>query len=73
MGAANSNLKRCIEDEYRRLVKQGRDYLIIDEILAFKQPDTPWTPLDLAHLGVIFMLDRHAHLTEKNLIATTHC
>ena len=58
MGAANSNLNRCIEDEYKRLVKQSRDYLVVDEILAFKQPASSWS-VDTAHLGVIFMLDRH--------------
>lgn len=57
MGAANSNLTRCLEDEHHRLVKQGRDYLVIDEVLALRLPASSWS-VDTAHLGVLFALDR---------------
>ncbi len=57
MGAANSNLTRCLEDEYHRLVKQGRDYLVLDEVLALRLPPSSWA-VDPSHLGVLFALDR---------------
>ena len=56
MGAANSNLTRCLEDEYQRLRKQGRDHLVVDELLIFRLPASSWS-LDTSHLGVLFMLD----------------
>ena len=57
MGAANSNLRRCLEDEFHRLAKNGRDYLVLDEVLSLRLPPSFWT-LNTAHLGVIFVLDR---------------
>jgi hypothetical protein len=73
MGAANSNLTRCIEDEHHRLVKHDRDYLVIDEILSLRLPPSSWS-VDTSHLGVIFMLDRQA-LPSASLLkcATPHC
>ena len=62
MGAANSNLTRCLEDEYQRLRKQGRDHLVVDEVLVLRLPASSWS-LDTSHLGVLFMLDRQAACT----------
>ena len=53
MGAANSNLTRCLD----RLRKQGRDHLVVDEVLVLRLPASSWS-LDTSHLGVLFMLDR---------------
>ncbi|CAL8472062.1 g11604 [Coccomyxa elongata] len=56
MGAANSNLTRCIEDEFQRLVKQGRNYLVLEEVLALRLPPSSWA-VDPSHLGVLFTVD----------------
>ncbi len=70
MGAANSNLTRCIEDEFQRLVKQGRNYLVLEEVLALRLPPSSWA-VDPSHLGVLFTVDRYIPQQHaSNLFAT---
>ena len=70
MGAANSNLTRCIEDEFQRLVKQGRNYLVLEEVLALRLPPSSWA-VDPSHLSVLFTVDRYAlQQHANNLLAT---
>jgi hypothetical protein len=57
MGASNSNLSRCLEDEFNRLAKEGRKYLVLDEVLAIRLTPSSWT-VDAVHLGVLFVIDR---------------
>lgn len=57
MGASNSNLARCLEDEFNRLAKVGRNYLVLDEVLALRLPPSSWN-VDTSHLGVLFVIDR---------------
>ena len=59
MGGANSTLKRSLEDEFHRLVKAGREYLVLGELLAVRLPPCPWT-LEPAHLASLFVADRCA-------------
>mmetsp|Transcript_14550 Transcript_14550/g.17627 ORF Transcript_14550/g.17627 Transcript_14550/m.17627 type:complete len:218 (+) Transcript_14550:206-859(+) len=58
MGAHNSNLKRCITEEYDRVRDPSREYLILRELLTFRVPNL--IQLDLSHTGVLFVLDRGA-------------
>ena len=57
MGGATSTLRQCLEDEYHRLVKEGRDYLVLGELLSIKLPYSAWT-LEPAHLATLFVVDR---------------
>lgn len=45
-----------MEDEYHRLVKEGRDYLVLGELLSIKLPYSAWT-LEPAHLATLFVVD----------------
>lgn len=56
MGAQNSNLRKCIEKEYSRLLKAGSDELVLEEMLNFRLPQSNWT-VDARHLGVLFVAD----------------
>jgi hypothetical protein len=58
MGASNSNLARCLEDEFNRLATKGRDYLVLDDVLALRFPPSSWI-VDTSHLGVLYIIDRH--------------
>lgn len=58
MGAQNSNLRKSIEDEFSsRIARTGRDWLRLGDILDLQLPHCGWT-IDLAHLGVLFVLDK---------------
>ena len=59
MGGANSTLKRSLEDEFHRLVKAGRDHLVLGELLGIRLPPCPWT-LEPAHLASLHVADRSA-------------
>ena len=58
MGGANSTLKLSLEDEFHRLVKVGRDYLVLGELLGVRLPPCPCT-LEPAHLASLFVADRY--------------
>lgn len=52
--------EQFIEAEFRRLVKKGRKHLVLEEILRFqaKGKGGATIPVDLCHLGVLWVLDR---------------
>ncbi|KAK9823610.1 hypothetical protein WJX72_004211 [[Myrmecia] bisecta] len=56
MGAQNSNLRRCIEDEFQRLAPEGRSHLVLRQIVQLHLPPSMWV-VDTCHLGVLFVLD----------------
>lgn len=50
--------EKFIDEEFRRLLlKKGRSYLVLEEILRF-QAKGATIPVDLCHLGVLWVLDR---------------
>ena len=61
MGAQNSNMRRCIEDEFARLASRGRSWLVLAELLQLRLPPSSWS-VDPCHLGFLWVLDRSARL-----------
>ena len=59
MGGATSSLRQCLSDEFNRVVKGKRDYLVLGELLGIKLPYSAWT-LEPAHLASLFVADRSA-------------
>jgi len=59
MGGATSSLRQCLSDEFHRVVKDKRDYLVLGELLGIKLPYSAWT-LEPAHLASLFVADRSA-------------
>eukprot|EP00192_Tetraselmis_astigmatica_P018845 CAMPEP_0117657044 /NCGR_PEP_ID=MMETSP0804-20121206/5123_1 /TAXON_ID=1074897 /ORGANISM="Tetraselmis astigmatica, Strain CCMP880" /LENGTH=252 /DNA_ID=CAMNT_0005463477 /DNA_START=98 /DNA_END=857 /DNA_ORIENTATION=+ len=57
MGAQNSSFRRCITDEYQRLKKDGRDCLVLEELVQLKLPRSQWS-INVKNLGVMFVLDK---------------
>lgn len=58
MGAQNSNLRKSIEDEFTsRVASHARDWLNLGELLGLQLPQSGWS-IDLAHLGVLYVLDK---------------
>ena len=56
-GLAIKSQTQFIDEEFRRLAKKGRKYLVLEEILRF-QAKGATIPVDLCHLGVLWVLDR---------------
>ena len=50
-------MRSCLEDEFNRLAKSGRDYLVLGELLGIKLPFSAWT-LEPAHLASLFAADK---------------
>ena len=57
MGGATSTLRTCLDDDFNRLAKGGRNYLVLGELLGIKLPLSAWT-LEPAHLASLFVADR---------------
>jgi hypothetical protein len=49
--------EKFIADEFFRLVKKGRKHLVLEEVLRF-QAKGATIPVDLCHLGILWVLDR---------------
>ncbi len=75
-GVDNSNLQRCLRDEFERVASGGRKYLVVDEVLALRLPCSSW-PVAFSHLGILHALDRRARRTHcrqaSALRACTFC
>ena len=54
--------KKFLEEEFRRLCKKGRSHLVLHELLNFR-PQGNTLPVDLCHLGVLWVLDKCVYLT----------
>ena len=54
-------MRSCLEDEFNRLAKSGRDYLVLGELLGIKLPFSAWT-LEPAHLASLFAADRYTYV-----------
>ncbi|EFA78415.1 hypothetical protein PPL_09066 [Heterostelium album PN500] len=52
MGNVGSN----ISDEFKRVNKNGKDYLVLDELLEMQPPRE--CTIDTSHLGTLFAIDR---------------
>ena len=50
--------KHYIEEEFRRLTRRGRHYLVLHELLHFRTTGLA-LPVDVCHLGVMWMLDSY--------------
>jgi hypothetical protein len=48
-----------VEEEFKRLCKRGRRHLVLGEVLKFQPKGPPPFWVDLCHLGVLWVLDRH--------------
>ena len=51
--------EKFVSEEYFRLLKKGRKHLVLEEVLRF-QAKGATIPVDLCHLGVLWVLDRCA-------------
>lgn len=57
LGLKNSKTRNYIEEEFKRLVRRGRNHLVLQELLRFRTIGLT-LPVDLCHLGVLWVLDR---------------
>lgn len=59
-----------IEEEFKRLCKRNRKYLVLDEILHYHAKGAT-LPVDLCHLGVLWTLDRNhdGKITLEDLVS----
>ena len=64
MGNSFGGIKRAVEEEFERvrlLGKEGRQYIVLDQVLQIENTKWESYPIDFTHLGTLFMLDK-----EKN-------
>jgi hypothetical protein len=64
MGNSFGGIKRAVEEEFERvraLGKDGRQYIVLDQVLQIENTKWESYPIDFNHLGTLFMLDK-----EKN-------
>ena len=65
--------EKFIDEEFRRLLlKKDRSYLVLEEILRF-QAKGATIPVDLCHLGVLWVLDRYEHYSMDNKFSPLTC
>jgi len=57
----SSKLEKFIAEEFSRLLQKGRKHLVLEEVLRFKAKSAT-IPVDLCHLGILWVLDRCAIL-----------
>jgi hypothetical protein len=50
---------KFLENEFSRLLNKGRKHLVLEEVLRF-QAKGATLPVDLCHLGILWVLDRYA-------------
>ena len=55
--ASGYGASQLVIDEFKRLVKRGRKHLVLSELLQFR-PKGPVIPVDMCHIGVLWVLDR---------------
>eukprot|EP01096_Ripella_sp_DP13-Kostka_P007022 TRINITY_DN2556_c0_g1_i1.p1 TRINITY_DN2556_c0_g1~~TRINITY_DN2556_c0_g1_i1.p1 ORF type:complete len:255 (+),score=82.43 TRINITY_DN2556_c0_g1_i1:78-767(+) len=64
MGNAYTNIQKAIGEEYERVAglnKTGssRNYIVLDQVLKIQKTGWESFPIDFAHLGTLFVLDRN--------------
>ncbi len=68
--------EKFVAEEFFRLLKKGRKHLVLEEVLRF-QAKGATIPVDLCHLGILWVLDRCAILIFsmlcRRLVPFSHC
>lgn len=60
-------MQRHCASEFTRLCKPGRDFLILSELRQLESVED--MPLDISHLGTLWVLDRHDSSCQRRVFA----